>query len=238
MATRTQQTRTAPWLGLHAGPDGWWLAPEGAALHPGEGVAVVADVHLGYEWSRGSGGDVVPAHSLAETVTKLEALLGRGVAVGRLIVAGDLVESSTPCPRTARDVARLRGWLAGRGVMLERLRGNHDAPARPPLPATAEVGGWTIAHGDRPTDESARVISGHHHPALRAGGTSSPCFLVGPSAIVLPAFSSNAAGWNVAAGRPAGFRFDPKALRCLAPAGADWLDFGTLAELAARLVGG
>jgi metallophosphoesterase superfamily enzyme len=54
------------------GPDGWKLAPEGAAVHEAERVAVIADVHLGYEWARGSGGDCLPAHSLAETRAKLE----------------------------------------------------------------------------------------------------------------------------------------------------------------------
>ena len=53
---------------------GWSLAPEGAAVHVEERTAVIADVHLGYEWARGSGGDIIPAHSLAETIAKLEAL--------------------------------------------------------------------------------------------------------------------------------------------------------------------
>jgi metallophosphoesterase superfamily enzyme len=78
-----------------AGPDGWGLAPEGAAVHPGERLAVIADVHLGYEWARASGGDMVPAHSLAETLAKLTTLLDRA-RIGRLVVAGDLVESSWP----------------------------------------------------------------------------------------------------------------------------------------------
>src|SRR5215212_10658624 len=90
---------------------GWCLAPEGAAVHPGERLAVIADVHLGYEWARARGGDVIPAHSLAETLAKLTTLLAR-VRVERLVVAGDLVESPRPCPQTARDVARLRAWLA------------------------------------------------------------------------------------------------------------------------------
>ena len=59
------------------GPDGWKLAPEGAAVHPVERVAVIADVHLGYEWARAAHGDCLPSHSLAETLAKLEALLGR-----------------------------------------------------------------------------------------------------------------------------------------------------------------
>ncbi len=55
----------------------WQLAPEGAAIHPGERTAVIADVHLGYEWARGSAGDCVPAHSLDETLSRLDRLLAR-----------------------------------------------------------------------------------------------------------------------------------------------------------------
>src|SRR3954467_9134492 len=98
------------WHPLFDGPDGWRLAPEGGAIHPGERTAVIADVHLGYEWARGAGGDHLPAHTRAESRAKLTRLLGRA-AIDRLVVAGDLVESRRPCPRTAEEVALLARWL-------------------------------------------------------------------------------------------------------------------------------
>ena len=110
----------------------WLLTPEGAAIHRGQRTAVVADVHLGYEWARGAAGDCVPSHSLAETVERLSAVLARA-AIARLIVAGDLVESARHCPRTVDDVRRLIDWLQARGVILLVLEGNHDRPG-------AEVG--------------------------------------------------------------------------------------------------
>src|SRR4051794_38601099 len=131
---------------MMAGPDGWRLAPEGAAICEAERVAVIADVHLGYEWARAAGGDVVPAHSLAETRAILAGLLDRA-RIDRLIVAGDLVESPGPCARTARDVRGLVNWLEARGVELVRLRGNHDPG---PGPATLELAGWTVGHGHAP----------------------------------------------------------------------------------------
>jgi metallophosphoesterase superfamily enzyme len=217
---------------LFRGPGGWHLAPEGAAVHPKTRTAVIADVHLGYEWARGAAGDCIPAHSLPETLAALDRLLARATLT-RLIVAGDLVESPAPCPRTAADVRRLTRWLSDRGVALVYLAGNHDPPGPPPRPDRIEVAGWTIAHGHRALD-AARTITGHHHPALRASGVSAPCFLVAPAAIVLPAFSPNAAGWNVASGAlPQGWA--DSAFRCVAPAGDDWLDFGPLATLARRL---
>lgn len=223
-----------PPASLHAPPGprppAWLLAPEGAAVDPAGRTAVIADVHLGYDWARAARGDMVPPHALAEALAKLERLLARAT-IERLVVAGDLVESPRPCARTARDVARLGAWLGARGVELLALPGNHDRRGRGP--ATVEVAGWTIGHGHEPIDGS-RVVMGHHHPVLRAGGAAVPCFLVGPSMLVLPAFTENAAGVHVAS---LGWPGDPRAegLRCLAPVDGDWLDFGPLDALRAGL---
>jgi uncharacterized protein len=226
--------------------EGWQLTPEGGAIHPGERIAVIADVHLGYEWARGAAGDCVPAHSLAETLKKLERLLERS-PIDRLVVAGDLVESPRPCARTAADLARLARWLGERGVRLVLIEGNHDRslagmarekgldavePA-PVLQSHLLVAGWTIAHGHRLVP-AARLISGHHHPVLRVSGHSAPCFLVGDGRIILPAFSGNAAGLDVASARlPDGWL--RSSLRCFASTGGDLLDFGPLKTLHSRL---
>lgn len=228
--TRGSLCTTKPWPLA----EGWSLTPEGAALHREAGVAVIADVHLGYEWSRGSGGDCLPAHSLAETLAKLEVLLARA-ALSKLIVAGDLVESGAPCLRTERDVQALAEWLALRDVQMIALRGNHDDDDAPEatLPETFEVAGWTIAHGDR-TLRAPRRILGHYHPALHVGGRVVPCFLVGEKTIVLPAFSPNAAGLDMRA-RRLPRSLGAGALRRLAFAGEELLDFGEVGLRNARV---
>ena len=212
-------------------PAGWAFAPEGAAIHLASGAAIVADVHLGYEWSRASGGDMIPEHSLAETLAKLDRLLARA-SVSLLIVAGDLVESARPCPRTARDVSRMIAWLRSRVVEFLWLRGNHDPPRRPALPASTDLDGWTILHGDRPPGPG-RAIFGHHHPALYAEGLRAPCFLIGATTIALPAFSPNAAGLDILASMPSPLDREP--LRCVAGLGDELLDFGPRDALARRL---
>jgi uncharacterized protein len=217
---------------LVAAIDGWFLAPEGAVIHLETRTAVVADIHLGYEWSRGAGGDVVPAHSLSETLQAVGRLLDHG-PVDRLVVAGDLVESSRPCRRTTDDLRTLRAWLSGRGVELVPLLGNHDSQRHPQPPATIEVGGWTIGHGHKPI-KAERTITGHDHPFFRVGPTAARCFLIGPTAFVLPAFSNNAAGLNVAQS-PAPKRWRGRGLRCWASSGARLLDFGTIDDLHDRL---
>ncbi len=221
---------------------GWWLTPEGAAIHPHAQIAVIADLHLGYEWARGAAGDCVIAHSLNETLERLAAVLDRAT-ITRLVVAGDLVESPRLCCHTADDVRRLGEWLAERRVSLLVVEGNHDRSprnsAREMMPVGVswsvndEVAGWTIGHGHEPVP-GLRTISGHHHPVFRHAGKSAPCFLVGPGRIVLPAFSANAAGYDVAtAAIPADWR--TSSLRCLVSTGGELLDFGPLTSLRRRL---
>jgi putative SbcD/Mre11-related phosphoesterase len=221
--------------------DSWQLTPEGAAIHLGERTAVIADVHLGYEWARGSAGDCVPAHSLNETLARLDRVLARA-PIARLIVAGDLVESPRPCRRTATDVNRLRAWLESLGVSLVVLEGNHDrslsATSRrpfsriPPLPANLTIDGWTIGHGHQLL-VGDRTISGHLHPVVRIAGTAALCFLAGAGRIVLPAFSPNAAGLDVVTARvPREWLELP--LRCLVSTGVELLDLGPLPALRRR----
>jgi putative SbcD/Mre11-related phosphoesterase len=226
--------------------EGWLLTPESGIIHPAERTAVIADVHLGYEWARGAAGDCVPRHSLDESLDRLRRLLERS-PVDRLVVAGDLVESPRPCRRTAAEVACLWRWLDERGIEFVPLRGNHDAgldrlihhgvdllpPALPRFRDRLAVAGWTVLHGHA-APAAGRVILGHHHPAFKASGRSFPCFLVGPDMIVLPAFSGNAAGLDATAaatslGRPA------SSFRCLVSTGEEVLDFGPADEVAARL---
>lgn len=215
-----------------AGPDGWMLTPEGAALHVEHRVAVIADVHLGYEWARAAGGDCLPAHSLRETLEKLEVLSSRA-KLDRLIVAGDLVESPRRCRRTEADLFHLYTWLNDRSIELVPILGNHDPQGKTRAPSSMHLEGWTIHHGHRVVD-SVKTISGHHHPVLRSRSLTAPCFLVGSDTIVLPAFTPNAAGLPVgSAGTPKKWlRGD---LRCVAGLGGELFDFGPLLPLLPRL---
>ena len=207
------------------------LTSESAAFHPLERVAVISDVHLGYEWSRAAGGDSLPPHTLADTLQRLQILL-EAASIERLIVAGDLVEKAGPCVRTAADLRALRNWLSARGVDLVTIHGNHDPKRSPSWPLSIEVAGWTITHGHLPI-WGERTMSGHLHPVIRSGCLTAPCFLVSPTRIVLPAFSPNAAGLNVLESRwPSEWLAD--GLRCIAGAGGELLDFGKLTDLTAR----
>ncbi|ADV64134.1 hypothetical protein Isop_3577 [Isosphaera pallida ATCC 43644] len=227
----------------------WVPCPEGALLREDRQLAVIADVHLGYDWARAASGDLMPAYCLDQTIARLDRLVKRCAgALTQLIVAGDLLETAAPCRRTARDLADLRRWLDARGVALEVVVGNHDRGRQPNHPSAVTLGGWTIAHGDRPRSEP-RLIVGHVHPALRCEGRFYPCFLISETTIVLPAFSHDAAGVDLRAldwSTPPLNRLDSKTTRCLVVALGEELsdddprdhdgvvlDFGTVAALIA-----
>ncbi len=230
---RASETRMVEFFSIDPQePEGWNLVPEGAMVHRQLGTAVISDVHLGYEWARGSAGDMVPAHSLAETLKRL-TLLTQRFPIQKLVVAGDLVESASACARTWQDVSSLVRWLTERSIELVHIHGNHEGHEPTHLPLQIELGGWGIAHGHRPL-RAGRWIIGHHHPALRVEEISAPCFLVHPQWIVLPAFSSNAAGLDVIGrGLPGNLR--ELDFQCIVPAEGQLLDFGNLVALRARL---
>jgi putative SbcD/Mre11-related phosphoesterase len=214
--------------------ESWQLTPEGAVIHSGQRTAVIADVHLGYEWARGAAGDCVPAHTLSETLAGLSRVLARA-EIDCLVVAGDLIESPRPCRQAAADLRRLQDWLEARGVVLLLLEGNHERHhgRGRPLPSTCSVAGWTIEHGHLPLT-GERTISGHVHPVVRFEGITARCFLVGADRIVLPAFSSNAAGCDVATACVPAQWLSGSPLRCVVSTGEDLLDFGLLADLRCR----
>ena len=220
---------------------GWQFTPEGAAVHAAERTAVIADIHLGYEWARGAAAIVfLPIH-LRETLARLSTLLDRS-GVSRLIVAGDLLESARPCPRTAHDLECLKSWLADRDVDYASSGGNHDVSfsssarrahsARTGLPRTCVVAGWTIGHGHRPIDRARSGSPGIIIPYF-AGRESRPrVSWWGRVESCCRRFQRDAAGCNViSAALPK--EWLAGSLHCLVSTGNEVLDFGPLANLRA-----
>lgn len=215
---------------------------EGAAYFENEGVAVIADLHLGHDWARAASGEMTIEHSYRESREKLDRMIAR-LHIKTLIVAGDVAESRFPCARTARDVERLRDRLAESGVEFVPLRGNHDPSSfRTSRGETigltresVEVAGWRIEHGHR-SSKAAHLVHGHYHPVVRLEGIKAPCFLASPRRIVLPAFSTDAAGVDALSGNWPGEILSENP-RCLVATEDEVLDFGPIGSLAERLKG-
>lgn len=183
-----------------------WLAFERTLL--------VADLHLGYPWVERRRGTLLPLIP-DDTLERLLAL-ATDYRPGRWVFLGDIVHGDPKSPKV-EDLVRTLVETLGASASLELVLGNHDARLPDLLRRTglreipcrhlATAGPHVLVHGDRSTwtelhplrGETGWVFYGHEHPALRlddgvATSVKAPCFLVGSRCVVLPAFSSWAAG--------------------------------------------
>src|SRR4051812_41244480 len=95
--------------------DEWLLTPQRTAIHLPTAIAVVADLHLGYDRVRRRGGEAVPCRSIHRELEPLRRVV-IDHQVRRLVIAGDLFEDA----RHQRDemVKELQAWLTGNDVEL------------------------------------------------------------------------------------------------------------------------
>lgn len=175
----------------------WW---------PDAATVFVADVHLGKAETFRALGVPVPSGPTEATLRRLGALLD-DCGARRLVVLGDLLHARpAQAPAT---VSALRAWRrAHASLECVLVRGNHDDRAGDPpsdldievVAEPAELGPFALCH--EPLEESAGPASdpgpayrlaGHLHPAVRLHGRGGdtarlPCFSVGRTQTVLPAF--------------------------------------------------
>lgn len=177
---------------------GEWLLTAGrVAVHQPTGTAVVADLHLGYAEARRRRGDAIPAPPVEEALAPLAAVLQEH-GLQSLLIAGDLFEAKPD--RSLID--RLLAWLETTGVRnVTIIAGNHDRGVGPALSLSAgpiRLGAWQVVHGDGARPKGA-VVQGHLHPALRFRPDLPllPCYLAQADHLVLPAYSTDAAGVDV-----------------------------------------
>jgi uncharacterized protein len=197
--------------------DDIWLDARRAAWLPNAGVLAVADLHLGYAWASRREGHLLPVSGQDETINRL-AELQRDYQPKVLAVLGDIVQRALPIPQLREEFDRLFASLSPE-TTLALIQGNHDQnlgllmeswkfPVQLLDQYSAEH--HLLVHGDGDATASAswkkavkakgaRILMGHEHPATVIGdGVASwakcPCFLVSEKVIILPAFSTWAAG--------------------------------------------
>ena len=172
----------------------WLLTSHRLALHEPTRTAVLADLHLGYSAARRKAGDAIPMRSIADELEPLRQACA-AFDIRRLVCAGDLCEAGMSDALVDSFLASLAEC---RVELTAIVPGNHDRGWQafrdrlPMMPDGIDVGEWRIVHGDGVLPTGATML-GHHHPTWRGR----PCFLVGPRRIVLPAFSTDAAGGGV-----------------------------------------
>jgi DNA ligase-associated metallophosphoesterase len=184
------------------------LMPERALFDIESGDLYVADLHIGKSATFRSGAIPIPDGDTASDLARLGRVVDRTKA-SRVVVLGDFLHA----PASHLDKTWMQ-WRSQRpDLSIVVVRGNHDLTAGDPgtdwgvelLDAPVVSGSLVFQHHPEPSD-SGYVLSGHLHPAirLRGGGRDSillPCFHVGPSVMVLPAFTCFSGGHRVTAGK-------------------------------------
>src|SRR4051812_25137696 len=194
--------------------DDIWLDARRAIWFPSLRLLAVADLHLGYAWAARHAGNLFPIAGADETLERLVSLQN-DYQPELLAVLGDVVQRAVPIPQLFEELSRFLKTLSARSEVV-LVQGNHDRDLsrlleewRLPVQLLSDYHGGEhlLIHGDGDSEAAGlwlkkttgRIIMGHEHPAICLGdGVASwskcPCFLASKRVVVLPAFSSWAAG--------------------------------------------
>lgn len=181
------------------------LLPERGAYWARARTLLVSDLHWGKCETLRAGGAPVPGRGARGVLASDLARLGRALdrtGAQRLLVLGDLIHAGAGLTDELLD--EVAAWRAARGgggrVAVEVVPGNHDRRIHAVEKAWGlrlheeiyHEGPFAFTHEPRAMP-GKYVWGGHLHPAalLRAPGDSLrlPCFHLGESMGVLPAFS-------------------------------------------------
>ncbi len=191
-------------LTIHVAGETLILLPHRAVYWPAQRTLLIADLHLDKCETMRVQGLPVP-RMMDEQIARLDAaLLATGAR--RILVLGDLLHA--PQGLTAPMVECFAAWRATSDVEFALVPGNHDRGLIHVvqgwrmllMPAQHAEGPFTFTHEPR-SIPGTYVWSGHLHPAVTLRSASDaikmPCFCVGPSVGVLPAFSRFTAGGSI-----------------------------------------
>lgn len=186
-----------------------WLLADKAVYWPARRALLVADVHVGKAASYRALHQPVPRGTTEATLKRLDRLLA-DYPCSMLIVLGDFLHARSA--RAPATLARLQAWRERHGQLeIVLVRGNHDRHAGDP-PASLGIRvkdepwllePFALQHEPQP-HASHPVLAGHVHPmfSLRGRGRQRlrlPCFVLGRTVSLLPAFGEFTGGWTVTA---------------------------------------
>jgi DNA ligase-associated metallophosphoesterase len=184
------------------------LLPQKALYWPRRKTLVIADIHFGKAAAFRAQGVPVPRGTTSENLGRLDELLAR-LEVESIVFLGDFLHARAA--HAAATLAAMQAWRERQGALqLVLVRGNHDRHAGDPAAALRitmvdepyAVDGFSFCHHP---DIAAPgyVLAGHVHPVVvlssRLDSLRLPCFLVGPTRMILPSFGAFTGGHPVQA---------------------------------------
>jgi DNA ligase-associated metallophosphoesterase len=176
------------------------LLPDRAIFWAKQNTLYIADTHFGKAATFRKAGIPVSEHTTEEDLQRLEQLL-QSTQAERLVILGDFLHARAGRTEPVRTL--LFHWKEKfRSLAIILIRGNHDLQSGDPwpelgiecLPDPTVEPNWDLRH--LPQESKCRpFLAGHIHPGYRIQGKGRdtlrcPCWVVGPTRIILPAFGS------------------------------------------------
>jgi DNA ligase-associated metallophosphoesterase len=178
-----------------------YLLAERALYWPSASTLVVADLHWGKASTFRAVGIPIPIGTTSDDLARLDSALTR-TGARRMVVLGDLFHARAGriASHTLAELRRWRSMAAPVEILL--VRGNHDRHAGDPpndlhincVNSPAYVPPFIFRH--EPADRGDGYgLAGHVHPGITLMGRglqreTLPCFLVGQTGTLIPAFGS------------------------------------------------
>ena len=177
-----------------------------ALFWPKRNALIVADLHLEKASWFAARGQMLPPHDSLATLENLAALISKTEARELWCLGDNFHDDDGPSRLTPAALVLLKDMTDA--VRWTWITGNHDAR----LPTSvgghivdeAAVDGLVLRHQADCADKRPE-LSGHFHPkhrsVARGRGVTRPCFVEGPTKLILPSFGSLTGG--MAANDPA-----------------------------------
>jgi DNA ligase-associated metallophosphoesterase len=179
------------------------LLPQKAAFWPRERMLIIADIHFGKAAAFRSFGIPVPKGTTTENLDALDEVIEL-TGASHILFLGDFLHA-----RAAHAASTQAAMLAWRRrhceLILTLVRGNHDKHAGDPAEQLGidlvdepyTVGPYSFCHHPD-IAAPAYVLAGHVHPvyvlATRSDALRLPCFIAGPTRMILPSFGAFTGG--------------------------------------------
>lgn len=193
----------SPRINIRFAGEEWVLDSAGALYWPAQQALIVSDMHLEKSTYLAHHGSFIAPYDTLDTLERLERLL-EIYQPRELILLGDSFHDHNAWHRLEDS---LRERILGLSDYVEHCRwveGNHDSAllsnTLSHVSAMHRVEDVLFTHEHNP-DSSQPQIIGHYHPkaslSLANRRLRSPCFVVAPHVLIMPAFGSYTGGLDI-----------------------------------------
>lgn len=176
-----------------------------ALILPSRRIVAIADLHLGKAEAFQKRGMAVPVGNQNEDLRRLQTLV-EDYEADQLYILGDFVHEKASWSKGLE--LEVDDFLQRNKITLKVIRGNHDRGLRLPSLERLELheeeirlNNFSFRHEPASEMTDYFTICGHLHPVVQMRSANDalrlPCFWLGQTQLMLPAFTSFAGGWLV-----------------------------------------